>query len=623
MRKSMRQMNSKIFMSMFKTILMLIPVPIAFLICIELISLQLLRENTDKYENNIFHRVASVIESDYNEVFEIIYDIKTNEDMLQDYLKKKNPNEWDRYQLCKRLQRIGNRSDLIQEIFVYFPREERGISTVSGLNIKNYHDKYYTDSYNEWISRINLVDEGYQFCVEKRNDYPYVVMSGKKYSGNIDVQIMVHLNQNYILDVLKAFCSNTKKEAFLFIEDTLIASTLSLEDKEGLLEIIVEDGEKGGLRKKWKGYISEIVKVEKSKGLIFACAMEEGVGETTERIAMILGYCAVLLCFVIMIIMAFRISKRNYVPIEMHFRTLKGEDYGHEEISYEEIERRTKHVLGQNISLNQKIQRYEEDVIKLNLCKLLVVGEMDMMNMRNLQVSWFKGRYYAVLVYIFARTETDVRQGMDALFENMDIYFDEYKTMFVLNRQNEFYFIVNGNADDAECFIENIVTNNMEMSKEMAQNNNIYFDFFVEGGCCELKDIHNVYKKIEHDIEKNKKREREQKGNCSIDGILKLINESITDANLSVASLATKLGISSSYLSRYFKQEKEMSVLEYIHMQRIELAKKIIREDESVKNKELAERVGFYDISTFIRVFKKIEGITPTQFRERNEPSDG
>ena len=41
-----------------------------------------------------------------------------------------------------------------------------------------------------------------------------------------------------------------------------------------------------------------------------------------------------------------------------------------------------------------------------------------------------------------------------------------------------------------------------------------------------------------------------------------------------------------------------------------------------MKNKEVAERVGFYNVSTFIRVFKKAEGITPSQFRKMVYDSD-
>ena len=52
----------------------------------------------------------------------------------------------------------------------------------------------------------------------------------------------------------------------------------------------------------------------------------------------------------------------------------------------------------------------------------------------------------------------------------------------------------------------------------------------------------------------------------------------------------------------------------YINMYRIEKAKEILREKKDIKIKDLAEKLGYNSSNTFIRIFKKYEGISPTQF---------
>ena len=112
---------------------------------------------------------------------------------------------------------------------------------------------------------------------------------------------------------------------------------------------------------------------------------------------------------------------------------------------------------------------------------------------------------------------------------------------------------------------------------------------------------------------------REKSGeekNLSIRRVLDAIHENIADCNLSVSGLAEGLDVSSSYLSRFFKQQMGVGVLDYIHRYRIDLAKEIIKNDPAIKMKAVAERTGFYNAAAFIRVFKKIENVTPGQYQE-------
>lgn len=84
--------------------------------------------------------------------------------------------------------------------------------------------------------------------------------------------------------------------------------------------------------------------------------------------------------------------------------------------------------------------------------------------------------------------------------------------------------------------------------------------------------------------------------------------------NISIADIADYLGISSSYLSRFFKAETGKSPLEYLTEFRISKSKDLLK-DSSYTLKEISEKIGYNDVNSFIRYFKKYEGITPGKYR--------
>ena len=54
------------------------------------------------------------------------------------------------------------------------------------------------------------------------------------------------------------------------------------------------------------------------------------------------------------------------------------------------------------------------------------------------------------------------------------------------------------------------------------------------------------------------------------------------------------------------------TVLDYITRVRVNEAKKLLPED-SIKS--IAQRVGFWDTQGLVRAFKKVEGITPSEYK--------
>lgn len=86
---------------------------------------------------------------------------------------------------------------------------------------------------------------------------------------------------------------------------------------------------------------------------------------------------------------------------------------------------------------------------------------------------------------------------------------------------------------------------------------------------------------------------------------------------LTLNEIAATLHVNPTYLSRKFREDTNMNIIEYINHKRIEEAKLYLhRGNKSVT--EIAFLVGFNDVNYFSRVFKKITSVTPSQYVKSN-----
>ncbi len=76
--------------------------------------------------------------------------------------------------------------------------------------------------------------------------------------------------------------------------------------------------------------------------------------------------------------------------------------------------------------------------------------------------------------------------------------------------------------------------------------------------------------------------------------------------------------VSTYYISRMFKKELGKNFVDYLNEIRIEKAKELLK-DIRYKTYEVADMVGIPDAHYFSRLFKKYEGLTPTEYRATME----
>lgn len=95
------------------------------------------------------------------------------------------------------------------------------------------------------------------------------------------------------------------------------------------------------------------------------------------------------------------------------------------------------------------------------------------------------------------------------------------------------------------------------------------------------------------------------------------IEEHYANSELSLEFLSDKFDVNAKYLSQLFKEEFGENFLDFLADLRIHHAKRwLLEQSDSIQ--DVGERVGYVNAATFRRVFRRVEGISPIDYRKRN-----
>lgn len=151
-----------------------------------------------------------------------------------------------------------------------------------------------------------------------------------------------------------------------------------------------------------------------------------------------------------------------------------------------------------------------------------------------------------------------------------------------------------------ECNIDSYLKQTVLVSSEKFKNG--------------LLDIPSVYNKLITDIN--------NKGNNLpvISLARKYIEENYHKIDLSLQEVAQFIRISPNYLSRLLKQGEGYSFTEFLTMVRVKKAIKLM-DNPNLKLYDIAERVGYNTQHYFCTAFKKVLGVSPTEYRKLGDES--
>ncbi|MEH7176877.1 response regulator transcription factor [Neobacillus vireti] len=107
---------------------------------------------------------------------------------------------------------------------------------------------------------------------------------------------------------------------------------------------------------------------------------------------------------------------------------------------------------------------------------------------------------------------------------------------------------------------------------------------------------------------------RQRKGQVldPIEFAKKYISENLSE-KITLDDVADKLGLNSAYFSHLFKKETGTSFVEYRMHLRMEQALKLM-DSSNMKITEIANSLGYEDLSHFTKTFKKYTGLSPSKY---------
>ena len=96
------------------------------------------------------------------------------------------------------------------------------------------------------------------------------------------------------------------------------------------------------------------------------------------------------------------------------------------------------------------------------------------------------------------------------------------------------------------------------------------------------------------------------------------VEKRFKNPEFNIKELSKIIGISTKELSEFFNEEMSISFNTYINQKKIEEFKSLLIHDseETYSLEGMALNAGFNSKATFYRIFKKLEGVTPTQYRD-------
>ena len=84
--------------------------------------------------------------------------------------------------------------------------------------------------------------------------------------------------------------------------------------------------------------------------------------------------------------------------------------------------------------------------------------------------------------------------------------------------------------------------------------------------------------------------------------------------SISIAEVASRFFYTREHLSRLFRRYLNITITEYLAYRRISYSCQLMKSDATLA--DICYQSGFNSLSTFIRTFKQVTGVTPSVYRK-------
>jgi|GEM_PF-6391402 len=236
-----------------------------------------------------------------------------------------------------------------------------------------------------------------------------------------------------------------------------------------------------------------------------------------------------------------------------------------------------------------------------------VLGDRDIITLKEIQSVRSIDYYYPLetekllIGYILLGKKTKAMLILNNIFER-----NIYNVNLSQKSLTEFKFAITAT-------IKRLLQKINKTEDEVFQNGTI---IYLELNMCNTKEaLTKLISKIIETISDVAEMDTTANSDIVCDKILQYINDNLSK-DISMNDISEKFELSASNISKQLKNKYNIGFKSYLNKQRVNRAKEIMDQDKNIKIKDLALMVGFNNVVSFIRIFKKIEGISPGQYIE-------
>ena len=94
--------------------------------------------------------------------------------------------------------------------------------------------------------------------------------------------------------------------------------------------------------------------------------------------------------------------------------------------------------------------------------------------------------------------------------------------------------------------------------------------------------------------------------------------KNLSEVTLNIPRLAQEFAMSESTLLRQLKRLTGLTPVKYLQELRLDLARQLMENHNQMSVQKVASEIGYQDVRSFSRVFKKRFGVSPSEYNESN-----
>ncbi len=206
--------------------------------------------------------------------------------------------------------------------------------------------------------------------------------------------------------------------------------------------------------------------------------------------------------------------------------------------------------------------------------------------------------------------------------EKLELSILQMEPQIISNTIIEIIYLIKENNTPlfmAKCLCFDIINTVIKTTQQLNMKSNMakkeYPDVLSLTEFKTVDQLADLVKKICFDMCEYIKNNKDHNKSALTERIYSYINDNCNDYNFSVQGMADHFGMSSPNLSHYFKCQTGQTISDHVNHLKIETAKELLKTSDC-KLKDVVEKVGYSDVSSFIKKFKQLSGTTPGEYRK-------